>query len=357
MMEKMSKRERVTAAFKGEAVDRPPFAFWGHHYDMEYSLAGHVSSTLWWQRYLDVDILKVQCRASYHGEDWGLRFQYEQASPFVGVNMFYKPPEKVTKSPQLVAPAIKTAKDWETLPLLNPSHGALGERLASVGLIQAGLAQMGEEPLVFETVFSPLGIAARMVGASGGKRLDVMQGYIRDNPEALHKGLQVITTTFRNYVSAILESGADGIFFATTDWASHDLLSSAEYAEFGRQYDLQVLEAMQGSPVILHVCNQQNMLYALLDYPVDAFSWAPSDPGNPTLKAVHREAPARAVMGGLSKTALTESSSDKAVAEAKQAYAETGGVGWICAPDCSVPPECSPANMLAVTKYVRSLAD
>ena len=354
-MTKMNSRERVAAVLKGNPVDRPPIAFWGHHYDVEYSLAGHVSSALWWQRYLDLDILKVQCRASYHGEDWGLRFSYPEAQPFVGVDHGYLPPEPPVDKPQLVTPAVSSLKDWGQLLPLKPTLGALGERLAALEAIKAGLERMGQDPLVIETVFNPISIAARLVGCGGGQRREILLKHMREQPDIIHGALQVITSTFRDYVRAVLKTGIDGIFFATTDWASYDLLTADEYAEFGRQYDLQVLDAMQDGLIVFHVCNQNNMLLELGDYPVDVFSWAPSDPGNPSLSNVQQNLSGKVVMGGISNAALSESVPANALAEAQAAYNETNGKGWICAPNCSVWPTSPVNNMLAVSDYVRSL--
>jgi len=354
-MKGMQKKERVKSTIRGDAVDRPPLAFWGHHYDVEYSLAGHVSSALWWQRYLDLDILKVQCRASYHGEDWGLRFKYSQTNPFVGVDHDYTPPVPAAPKPEFVAPAVAELSDWKDLLKLNPTQGALGERLAALGLIRQGLQGMNQDPIILETVFNPLSVAARLVGGAGGQRKEILQYYLREAPDVMHHALQVITETFKDYVAAVLNSGVDGIFFATTDWASYDVLTRDEYAEFGRQYDLQVLEAMQDGVIVFHVCKQNNMLLDLADYPVDIFSWAPSDLGNPSLTEVLEKVHGKAVMGGISNAALSQQKPDAALQEAKQAYQETGGKRWICAPDCSVPPTSPGANMRSIVDFISYL--
>ena len=76
------------------------------------------------------------------------------------------------------------------------------------------------------------------------------------------------------------------------------------YAEFGRPYDLQVLEAVRGAQLnILHVCDSHNMLLDLADYPLQAFNWAATDPTNPSLAAT-RSLPGLRI-GGLGPDALT----------------------------------------------------
>ena len=87
----MTKRERVFASLGGESVDRPPYGFWGHHFDAESSLSSHISSVLWWQRSFDMDYIKVQGRASYQTEDWGDRYVYPFTTSFVGLDPAFQP--------------------------------------------------------------------------------------------------------------------------------------------------------------------------------------------------------------------------------------------------------------------------
>jgi uroporphyrinogen decarboxylase len=356
--QQMSKRERVMATLEGKPVDRPAYGFWGHHYDAEFSLASHVSSVLWWQRYLQMDFLKVQNRASYHVEDWGVRLRYPNVSPSVGVDYTYKPPTPAHERSVLEDYPIKSVEDWKKLRVLKSDEGALGERLVALRMIGAGLKEMGEDVPYLETVFTPLSIAARLVGWEGTDRskLGEMAQYLREYPEAVHEALEVITQTFEDFAHACLKAGASGFLYATTNWASRDLVSEDEYAEFGRPYDLRVLEAMQDAEcIILHVCQSHIMLFDLADYPVQAISWAPSDPGNPSLKEVWERLPDKTVVGGVSRAALAEPKPDRAVAEARQAFEDTSGLRWMAAPDCSVDPTCPVENMWAVAVFLQGL--
>jgi uroporphyrinogen decarboxylase len=64
----VNKIERVQAALRGEAVDRVPVSFWGHTFDREDSASALAQSTLAFNHTYDWDFIKVQARASYHGE-------------------------------------------------------------------------------------------------------------------------------------------------------------------------------------------------------------------------------------------------------------------------------------------------
>ena len=68
---------------------------------------------------------------------------------------------------------------------------------------------------------------------------------MKSDPQALKDALEVITETYTNFAAECIKAGACGIFFATTDWASRDMLNEEQWDEWGRPYDLRVLKAVQ----------------------------------------------------------------------------------------------------------------
>jgi hypothetical protein len=122
---------------------------------------------------------------------------------------------------------------------------------------------------------------------------------MRQQPNAVRGALEAVTATYAKFVSLVLAAGADGIFFATTDWGSRNLMSAEDYREWGRPYDLRVLAEARGAAFnVLHVCKRRNLLFEFADYPVHAFSWDATDPTNPSLQDGLSRLPG-AVMGGI----------------------------------------------------------
>jgi uroporphyrinogen decarboxylase len=282
-------------------------------------------------RQYDWDFMKVNPRASSFVEDWGCRFQ-PSGDPLV--------------APRLLEYVIKSPKDWSAIQPLDPKGGVLGEQLQALALINKDLA--GEAPFV-QTVFSPLSIAGRLAGS----QTQLVKRTMAENPQSLHKALAAITETFTAYSQACLETGASGIFFATTIWASRDLVSEAEYRQFGLPYDLQLLGAVQKASFnILHICGSNIFFDLLADYPVHAINWASTLSGNPSL----REALSRtqkALIGGISeKTLLVEGSPQEVAAEAHRALEATGGRRFLLGPGCTIPPQAPAANLWAVRRSV-----
>jgi uroporphyrinogen decarboxylase len=182
-----------------------------------------------------------------------------------------------------------------------------------------------------------------------------LRAHLDSHPDLVRGALEAVTATYEPFVRELRRAGADGIYLATVDWASADLLTPAQYRSWARPFDLRVLAAAAGAPFnVLHVCKRRNLLFELGDYPVAAFSWATTEPTNPTLREA-RERLGAAVMGGLSQDhALQAVEPAAALAEYAAALAETGGRRWLAAPGCSIPPTTPAGNLRAVRDAVAS---
>jgi len=322
----MTPRERVWAALRGGRVDRPPISFWGHFYDRESSARDLADATIEFRETYGWDWVKLNPRRQYHAEPWGVRHRYTG-----------RPLEK----PTLEAWPIHRADDWAGIAKRPHDEGALGEQIEAVRLTRKGLP--ADVPLL-ATVFTPLAILREMVPDPNEVALAM-----RERPQAVRAALDAVTDTFAPFVRELLRAGADGIYFATVDWASRDRLGPAEYRDWARPTDLRLLAAAAGAPFnVLHVCKSRNLLFELADYPVSAFSWAATDETNPSLAEGLLRLPG-AVMGGISQDgALVDPAPERAVDEFRRALEATGGRRWLAAPGCSIPPATPPATLAAL---------
>ncbi len=333
----MTSRERVLAALSGSPLDRPPVSFWGHFYDRESSAADLVAATVEFWREYRWDWIKLNPRRQYHAEPWGVRWRYSG-----------RPHEK----PVLEDWPIRRPEDWERITPRAADEGALGEQIEAVRRLRAALPP--EIPLI-ETVFLPLAILREMVPTPDDLRRDMER-----HPELVRSALEAVCSTFERFVPRLLAAGADGIFFATVDWATEDLLDAAAYRRWARSTDLRLMRTAAGAPlVVLHVCKRRNLLRELADYPAHAFSWAATDRTNPSLAEGQRLVHG-AVMGGIAhEGALQDPDPAGALEEFRRALRETGGRRWLVAPGCSIPPRTPAANLRAVRDAVETtrLAD
>ncbi len=253
------------------------------------------------------------------------------------------------RGPTFTSVPVNEPGDWRRLRPLEPDRGVLGEQLSALRQIRDGL---GGEAYFVQTIFSPLSVAKYLVG----NRAEPVKQSIEGDPDALRAALEVITETFATYSQACLEAGASGIFFATTGWASADLLTEEQYRRFGIDYDLRVLDAVAGrAPFnILHNCGSHIYFDLLADYPVHAINWAMAQPGNPTL-GEGKQRTTKAVMGGVNeKTTLPDGAPDQVAEEVRQAIAQTEGHRLILAPGCSIPPRTPRENLSAAAAAARA---
>ena len=329
----VTSRERVMAALSGAAVDRPPVSFWGHFYERESSADDLVDATLESWRTFQWDWIKLNPRRQYHAEPWGVRWRYSG---------------RAHEKPVLEEWPIDAPEDWFEITPRPADEGALGEQLQAVRRLRNELP--AEVPLI-ETVFLPLAILREMVP----KPDDVLSA-LDKNPEAVRAALEAVTVTFERFVPKLLEAGADGIFFATVDWATSHMLSAADHREWARPTDLRLMRAAAGASfVVLHVCKSDNLLAHVADYPAHAFSWAATDPSNPSLAEGLRLVKG-AVMGGIAhEGALQDATPAAVLKELHRAHAETGDRRWLVAPGCSIPPRTPAANLHAVREAVEAL--
>jgi uroporphyrinogen decarboxylase len=331
-MAAMTPRERVWAALAGEPVDRPPVSFWGHFYHRESSAHDLVEATLEHQREYAWDWIKLNPRKHYHVEDWGVRYRYSG---------------RAGEKPVLEAWPVHQPQDWLAITPRPHDRGALGEQIDAVRMLRERLDP--DVPMI-ETVFTPLAVLAEMVPEPGELKL-----HMRTQPNAVRGALEVVTAVYERYVAAVVAAGADGIYLATTDWASKNWMSPEEYREWARPFDLRVLAAASGAPFnVLHVCKPRNLLFELADYPVKAFSWDATHPTNPPLDAGLERLPG-AVMGGISyEEELQQPHPDGVLNEFRKGLERTGGRRWLVGPGCSIPPKTPAANLKAVRSAVET---
>ncbi|MBI3976107.1 MAG: uroporphyrinogen decarboxylase, partial [Armatimonadetes bacterium] len=244
----MTKRERLHAVIGGGEVDRPPVALWRHFPQEDGRAESLAAAHVAFLRAFDWDFLKVTPASGYYGDDWGLRAGYRANRE--GTRHYADRP-------------IKKRADWGALRALDVTAGVYGRELHALHLIRQELP----EDIILSTIFSPLTIGRTLCGDQALLR------YLEEAPEAVHQGLAIITDVTQRFAVEGLNAGADGIFFAT-QCASTEYLSEEAYEEFGRPYDLQVLDAAALAEFrLLHVHGRSIMFDLVTDYPVDAINW------------------------------------------------------------------------------------
>jgi uroporphyrinogen decarboxylase len=322
----MTKRQRLEATFAGEAVDRPPVALWRHWPVDDQSGSNLARATLNFQQTYDFDFIKVTpssnyCVAGYGAETW------------------WKGNQEGTR---LWGPrVIQSPEDWTQLKPLDPQKGLLAEVIEANRIIGQAV---GEEVPFIQTIFNPLSQAKNLAG-------DRLLADIRQHPDAVKAGLTTITESIVRFIEALKPTGAAGIFLALQH-ATYNLLTEAEYREFCRPLDLQILEATEGMWFnLVHLHGVNVMFDMVADYPVQVINWHDVETPPSLGEAMARTN--KALCGGLRQWETMVQGTPEAIQlEARAAFEATGKERFILGTGCVTPITAPTCNLFTTRKVV-----
>ncbi len=317
----MTKRQRLEATFAGETVDRPPVALWRHWPVDDLRGDALARATIHFQKTYDFDFIKVTPNSIYCLGGYGAEAHWVGNQEGT-----YEWGRRVIQRPE----------DWTRLTPQNPALGLSGEVLKANEAI--GRA-MGQEVPFIQTIFNPLSQAKNLAG-------DHLLAHLRQYPDAVKAGLATITESIQRFIEALKPTGAAGIFLALQH-ASYDLLTEAEYLEFGRPLDLQILAATEGMWFnLVHLHGNNVMFDRVADYPAQAINW--HDVETPPSLGQALDRTSMAVCGGLRQwETMLRGTPETVHQEAQAALKATGGRRFILGTGCVTPITVPTANLVA----------
>lgn len=326
-MKQMSRRDRIAAALNRQPVDRVPYAVWRHFPTVDHSSAGLAQATLRFHERYGSDFLKITPRGGYAVEAWGC-VEGDLVRPDG-----HRPCARC---------AVREAGDWKKIRALDPAT-APGYVEEIETIVRLGFdRRIGDAPVI-PTLFSPLSLARKL----SGDRLDAD---LRERPDDVIGALEAITETVVRFADRALTEGVSGIFYSIQA-ASLRLHSEEQYARFGEPYDRRVLESVRGRSILTVVhCHGRDLMWdRLARLPGHAWNW--DDRATPPTLAGGAARVPGAVIGGLDQWAvLRDGTPEEAAAQARDAVAQTGGLGLIVGTGCVLAMDTPDANVAAVVR-------
>jgi len=341
-MEEMTKKERVMAALRGEPVDRVPLSFFGHNRQAERSPDTNAAFLLDQNRKLGWDFIKTNLSATYYGEAWGCKYQWDaERSPAEGL--------------LIEEPIIKSAEDFKKLPRLDPTNYVLADQIRVAKLLSE---ELKGSVLYAHTIFAPLTIAGLLAGAVARhpSELLLVRKVMREDPKALHEGLTKISQSMADYAREAIRAGANGIFMTNTTW-TRDTVTEEEYRSFGVPYDLHILEAanQEGATFnVMHMCRENIMFNILSDYPVKVLSYDHLSPRNPSLSEALIKTD-KALWTGIRPKTLLNGPVSAIQGEVSDALEQTMGRRFLLGPCCSISYKVPEAHLIAAKEALSSV--
>lgn len=326
----LSHRERLQASITGDtALDRTPIALWRHFPVDDQAPETLAAATLHFQRTFDLDLVKVTPASSFCLRDWGAEDVWEGDPE--GSRRYTK---RVVRDP----------RDWVRLGILDPTASYLAAQLKCLHLLRSKLPP--ETPLL-QTIFSPLAQARNLAGE------ETLLAHLRQHPESVKRGLEIITETTRRFIAACIDAGVDGIFYAVQHAQSH-LLTASEFARFGQPHDLQLLQGAVGLPFNMVHLHGGNLLFeSVARYPAEILNWDDRATEWPLLRAraYYRKLGTAAfgpgLCGGLGLDTLAFGSPEQVRVEAGEAIWDMSGARFILGAGCVIPVMTPYGNIMA----------
>lgn len=295
---KMTSKQRVDRALKGQDVDRTPFTFW-HHFGLQTQPGEHhAEATLAFHRQFHTDLVKVM-------SDYP----------------FPKPEGK-----------------WYELKVVN---NPFPEQLRALDLIRQSLR--GQAYFV-ETILNPWNVAEKMSSPAEVLRLKA------ESPKALEAALEVIAESEASHARKAVAAGASGVFLAIAN-AQDGIMTQEDYARFSEPLDRMILDAVRGAPLnILHLHGDKVYLDRFVKgWPAAAINYSNFGTGRPV-------AAMRAEYDGVLMTGLDEKNfrqlSEADLRKQWEAARAAAGKKFILTPGCSVPNDSTDEELMRLVKVV-----
>lgn len=314
----MTKTERIKALLDGKKLDTQAINLWKHFPPYDEDPKELVKKLIQFQDRFQWDFVKVTYQGLWTVQDWGTQTKWPERD-----NVW---PETCSTVGVVTDLGIKHDEDWTKLKVLPMDQGKIADSIAAAkGAVEHF---KGEVPVIV-TLFNPLTTAAKMAG-------DKMLVHMRRSPDEFRKGLDVISETTLNVVKEMSKIGVDGIFLAS-QLGTYDKMSVAEYEEFGRPYDLAMLDAAKDMWFnIMHMHGNAPMFDLMEKYPVQAINW--HDQIVDVSLADARKKSDKILIGGVEELKVLGTATDdelKAHFQAAMDQVEDGRL--ILAPGCCVP--------------------
>jgi uroporphyrinogen decarboxylase len=289
---RMTSKERVDRALRGEEVDRTPFSYWHHFLDDEEPGSSHARSTLEFHRKFRTDLVKVMSDYPYprpQGTWWQL---------------------SVTENP---------------FP-------------AQVEALQQIRDGLGGQAYFVETLFNSWKVAENLSSPEAVRQLR------QENPDLLLSALDIITISQIHHARKAIAAGAAGIFLAIAN-AQEGVMTQQDYQRFSEPFDRRILESVPEARLnILHLHGDKVWLDRFAKgWPAAAINYSPHGTGVGI--AEFRRRYRGVLMAGLDERNYRQLQTEE-LKRQWQAARQAAGRRFILTPGCSVPNESSDEELL-----------
>jgi uroporphyrinogen decarboxylase len=237
------------------------------------------------------------------------------------------------------APALRgQSADWAHLPVYPESFFEPTARVVE-GLVKAAK----NEALVVLTLYSPFMWARHL-----GDKADLAQ-HLKENPEAVKKGLEIVTENVLNLVRACQRVGVDGFYASSQGGEAFRFPGTDIFQKYIKPTDLAVWDEIKACAFnILHICDYEGSyddLTPFLDYPGHVVNASLKLDGRTLTPKEISQMFKRPFMGGLERKSVIATGNREEIRQAAKNVLAQAPERFILAADCTVPSETPWENL------------
>jgi uroporphyrinogen decarboxylase len=243
-----------------------------------------------------------------------VKIQYEHSFPHI---------------PQIARPA-----DWAKIPLYDRDFFA-----EPLKVVEGRVKAAKHEALVIVTLYSPFMCAGQTAGGQA-----TVTAHIKEDPEKVRQGIEIITESLMAFVKGCIELGVDGFYASTQGGESYRFADAALFETCIKPYDLTIMEEINRACIfnVLHVCDyngEYSDLTPFLDYPGDVVNCSLSLGTRTMMPQEVSDMFGRPYMGGLDRHGIIVSGSTDEITQAVQDVLDQASDKFFLAADCTLPSD------------------
>ncbi len=331
----MSKFELLEESLIGNLGESIPYSLWQHHPRIDRTPEGLAEAEIEFMKKYDVTCGKISFHGRYPVVDWGCEAVYDGA---------------ISGSTTCESCTIQETSDWEELEPVDVNAGEFGKQVRAIELIQ----KYAEERVpIMATIFDAPMVASKLCD---GQFVD----YIEQEPELMHRVLDMLTDVMIDFARATLQAGSHGLFVASQH-STTSAVTDKQYADFIFPYDEKIITKLRGKTkfLVVHLHAREEGEAIRFDKVsrlpgVSAINW--EDQSASPLLAEGKKKSRKAVFGGIDHNNVLRTGEPNEVREqVLDAVRDAGLRKLVVAPGCVIPIDTPPENFQAVVNAVQSI--
>jgi len=228
---------------------------------------------------------------------------------------------------------IKSPDRWAEMPFYDTRFYSSQLKIA-----KQLVKEVKREALVIMTVYSPFMCAGQAVGD------DLVTQHLKENPEQVKKGMEIITESLIGFVKECIRIGIDGFYACTQGGEAHRFEEKRAFEEYIKPFDLALMREMERAcPLnILHICDYHGSyddVSSFLDYPGHIVNCSLQGGGTEFSMREVSELFGRPFMGGMEKSGVLTTGTREEISQSVGQCLQTAPDHFMLGADCTLPSD------------------